>query len=101
MLNIRMLEYSPEPRTLRLCIAREVEYDGNAFRQKSANVWHEGVLQAGRALDESRYVSDLTRIQATQELVLDKENGIFSLGQISGECGFSCRHLAAQEDQLR
>ena len=28
-----------------------------------------------------------------QELVLNKENGIFSLGQISRERGLSCRHL--------
>jgi hypothetical protein len=40
-------------------------------------------------------ISDLTKIQATQEL-----NGIFSLGQLSRESGFPCRHLAAQEDQL-
>jgi hypothetical protein len=39
--------------------------------------------------------------KAIQELVLYKENGIFSLGQISRESGFPCRHLAAQENQLR
>jgi hypothetical protein len=38
---------------------------------------------------------------AIQELVLYKENCIFSLGQISRESGFPCRHLAAQENQLR
>jgi hypothetical protein len=101
MLNIRALEYSTEPRTLRLRIAREVEYDGYALRQESANVWLERILQSGRALDESRYISDLARIQAIQELVLYEENGIFSLGQISRETGFPCRHLTAQENQLR
>jgi hypothetical protein len=101
MLNIRALEYSTEPCTLRLCIRRKVEYNGNAFRQEGANVWRERILQAGRALDESRYISDLARKQVIQELVLYKENSIFTLGQISRESGFSCRHLAAQENQLR
>jgi hypothetical protein len=101
MVNIRALEYSTEPRTLRLCIGRKVEYDGNAHRQESANVRLERILQSGRALDESRYISDLARIQAIQELVLDQENGIFSLGQISRESRFPCRHLAAHENQLR
>jgi len=36
-----------------------------------------------------------------QELVLNKKNGIFSLGQISRERGLSCRHFAAKENQLR
>jgi hypothetical protein len=36
-----------------------------------------------------------------QQLVLYKQNGIFSLGQISRERGFSCRDFAAQENQLR
>jgi hypothetical protein len=101
MLSMRALEYSTEPRTLRLGIARKVEDDGNALRQERANVWLERILQSGRALDESRYISDLARIQAIQELVPSKENGIFSLGQVSRESGFPCRHLAAQEDQLR
>jgi hypothetical protein len=100
MLNIRALEYPTEPRTLRLCIARKVEYDRDPLRQESAHVWLERILQSGRALDESRYVSDLARIQTIQELVLYKENGILSLGQVPREPGFPCRHLAAQEQQL-
>jgi hypothetical protein len=47
------------------------------------------------SLDESRYISDLTRKEVIQELVLNKENGIFSLGQISRERGLSCGHFAA------
>jgi hypothetical protein len=101
MLSIGALEQLTEPGTLRFCIARKVEYDGDTLRQESTNVWPKRVLQSGRALDESRYISDLARIQAIQELVLYKENGIFSLGQISRESGFPCRHLAAQENQLR
>jgi hypothetical protein len=100
MRNIRALEYSTEPRALRLRIARKVEYYGNPLRQERANVWLERILQSGRALDESWYISDLARIQAIQELVLYEENGIFSPGQISRESGFPCRHLAAQENQL-
>ena len=59
MLNVHALEYSAEPGALRFCIGREVEYDRNAFRQESADVWLERVLQPRRALDESRYVIDL------------------------------------------
>jgi len=101
MRNVRALAYSMEPRTLRLCIRGKVEYDGNTFRQESANVWRQRVVQTGRALDESRYVSDLARKKLFQELVLYQKNGIFSLGQISRESGFSRRHLAAQKNQLR
>jgi hypothetical protein len=35
-----------------------------------------------------------------QELVLNKENGMLLAGQLFRESGLSCRHLAAQEDQL-
>jgi hypothetical protein len=59
------------------------------------------VLQSGRVLDESRYIDDLARKKAIQELILNKENGIFTLGQIFRQRGLSCRHFAAQENQLR
>jgi len=61
MLSIGALEQLTEPGTLRFCIARKVEYDGDALRQESTNVWPKRVLQSGRALDEPRYISDLTR----------------------------------------
>ncbi len=101
MLSVGALEQLTEPGPLRSCIARKVEYDGDALRQESTHVWPKGVPQSGRALDESRYISDFAGKQAIQELVLNKENSMFSLRQISRERGLSRRHLAAQEDQLR
>src|SRR5687767_12993595 len=101
MPSIGTLDELTEPGTLRLGIAREVEYDGDTLRQKSTNVWSQRVLQSGRVLDESRYISDLARKQVIQELVLNKEHGMFSLSQISRERGLSCRHLAAEENELR
>ena len=32
-------EEFPEPGTLRFCIGRKVEYDGDALRQERTNVW--------------------------------------------------------------
>src|SRR5687767_9601218 len=99
MLDLRVLEYSAEPRTLRVCIARKVEYDGNALRQDGANVRREGVPQPRRAIDESRYISDLAGEELIQELVLYEEDGIVPLGEISRERRFSYRHLVAKEHQ--
>jgi hypothetical protein len=59
MFNVGALDYLTEPCALRLCIRRKVEDDGNAFRQESANVWRERIVQTARAFDESRYISDL------------------------------------------
>jgi hypothetical protein len=101
MLCICALEELTKPGTLRFCIGRKVEYDGDALRQEGTNVWSKRIPQSGRVLDEPRYISDLARKEVIQELVLNKENGIFSLGQISRERGLSCRHFAAQENQLR
>jgi hypothetical protein len=101
MVSIGALEQLTEPGTLRSCIARKVEYDGDALRQESTHVWPKRVFQSGRALDESRYIGDLAGKKVIQELVLNKENGIFSLGQISRKRGLPCRHFAAQENQLR
>ena len=101
MLCIGALEELTEPGPLRYCIGRKVEYDGDALRQESTNVWPKCIPQSGRVLDESGYISDLSRKEVIQELVLNKENGIFSLGQLSRESGLSCCHFAAQENQLR
>ena len=38
VLDVRALEELPEPRTLRFRVAGKVEYDGNPFRQKGADV---------------------------------------------------------------
>ena len=70
MLNIRALEYSAEPRTLRLGIARKVEYDGDALRQECANVCLERFLQSGRALDVFRNISDLAGVRGAVRRVL-------------------------------
>jgi hypothetical protein len=101
MLRLGALEQLTEPGALRSGIAREVQYDGDALRQERTHVWPKRVLQSGGALDESRNVSDLAGKQVIQELVLNKENGMFSARQVSRERGLSRRHLAAQEDQLR
>src|SRR5688572_25248752 len=101
MLDMRALEYSAKPRTLRFRIAGKVEHDGNAFRQEGANVRREGVPQPRRAVHESGYISDLARKELVQELVLYEANGIVALGEISRERRFPGRHLAAQEYQLR
>jgi AraC-like DNA-binding protein len=101
MLCIGALEELTEPGPLGFCIGRKVEYDLDALRQESTNVWPKRITQSGRVLDESRYISDLARKEVIQELVLNKENGILSLGQISRKRGLSRRHFAAQENQLR
>src|SRR5687768_630658 len=101
MRGIGALEQLTEPGTLRFGIARKVEHDGDAARQEITNVWPERVPQPGRKLGESRYIDDLARKQAFQELVLYDQNGIFPPGQISRERGLSSCHLAAEENQLR
>ena len=53
MLCIGALEELTEPSTLRFCIGRKVEYDGDALRQESTNVWPKRIPQSGRVLDES------------------------------------------------
>src|SRR4030095_5917680 len=101
MLRVGTLEQLAEPCSLRSRIAGKVENDSDAVRQERTHVRPERVLQPGRVLDESRDVGDLARKQVIQEFVLNQENGILSLGQLSRERGLSGRHLAAQEDQLR
>src|ERR1700745_2641063 len=101
MVNIRTLDQLAKPRTLRFGIAREIEHDGDPLRQKSANVWPKRVLQPRRALHESRNVGDLARKQGVQEIVLHKTDTIFSTGQIPCESRLTCRHLAAEENQVR
>src|SRR5208283_432816 len=100
VLNISPLDQLAKPPTLRLCIGREIQHDGDTPRQESADVWCERAPQSRTALYESRYISDLARKQGTQKLVLLEEDSIFSSGQIPCESGFACRHLAAQENQL-
>jgi len=46
-------------------------------------------------------VGNLARKQGIQEIVLHKKDSIFSNGQISCESGLACRHLPAEENQLR
>src|SRR5262249_19119579 len=79
----------------------KVEDHGDAVRQESAHVWPEGLPQSGRAPDEVRYVDDLAGKEMVQELVLNDENGAFSVGQLFRQGGLSGRHLAAQKHQLR
>jgi hypothetical protein len=74
MVSIGALEQLTEPGTLRSCIARKVEYDGDALRQESTHVWPKRVFQSGRALDESRHIGDLAGKKVIQELVLKKIN---------------------------
>ncbi len=52
-------------------------------------MWRKRIPQSGRVLGESGHISDLARKQGIQELVLYKENGIFTLGRTSRESGFS------------
>src|SRR6476646_10206775 len=100
MFHIRGLDDSAEPCALRSRICRKVEYDGNAFRQESANVRRERIVQQGRPLHVSRYIGNLARTKAIQHLVLHKENSIVSRGQLSRESRLSCRHLATEEYQF-
>jgi len=79
----------------------EIEHDGDPIRQENANVWRERVLQSRITVHKGRNVGDLARKQGIQEIVLHEKDGIFSNGQISCESGFACRHLPAEENQLR
>jgi len=74
MLNT--LDQLAKPRTLRPGIAEEIEHDGDAFRQKSTNVWRGRVLQPRRALHESLNVSDLAGKKGVQEIVLHREDSM-------------------------
>ncbi len=64
-------------------------------------MWRQRVPEPGRELKEFRYVSNLTRKQLFQKLILYQESGVLLVGQFLGEGGLSGRHLAAEEDQLR
>jgi hypothetical protein len=86
---------------LAIGIAGKIEHDRNTLRQASANVFPERLLQSRRALDESRKAGDLARKHGIQEIVLHKKDSIFSNGQISCERGLACRHVPAEEHQLR
>src|SRR5271165_4144973 len=101
MLNIPTLDQLAKPCTRHLGIAGKIEHNRNTLRQESTNVWRERVLQSRRALDESRNVGGLARKQGIQEIVLHKNDSILSNGQISCESGLACRHLPAEEHQLR
>jgi hypothetical protein len=101
MLNIRTLDQFAKACTLHPGITRKIERDRDAPRQESANVYRERVLQSRSTLDESRNVGDLTRKQRVQEIVLHKKDSIFSNRQTSSESGLACRHLPAEEYQLR
>src|SRR6478672_431999 len=101
MSNIRALDQLAKPLTLRLGSGCEIKHDGDPFRQESANVGRERVLQSRVALDECLNVGDLARKQGLQEIILHKKDSIFSIGQISCESGLTCRHLPAEENQLR
>lgn len=63
-------------------------------------MWRERIPQPARSVDESRYVGDLSVKQTVQELILHEQDGVVALGDFSGERRFSCRHLAAEEDQF-
>jgi len=101
VLDMRALEELTEPRTLRLCVAGKVEYDGNAFRQNSADVRGEDMPQPGGALEEPGHVGDLPGKEMLQELVLHEKDGVPVLGQFSRERTFSGRHLAAEKYECR
>ena len=101
MRNIRDIDQLAKPHTLRLGSGCEIEHDADPFRQERANVRPERVLQSRVALDECMNVGDLAREKGVQKIVLHKKHSAFSVGQISCEGGFTCRHLPTNEDQLR
>jgi len=101
VLDVRALEELPEPRTLRLCVAGKVEYDGKTLRQNGADVRGGGVLQPRGAIDEPGHVGDLAGKEMIQELVLHEKYGVAVLGQFSREGTFAGRHLAAQKNERR
>ena len=100
VLSLRTLDQLAKPRPLRPGIPGKIEHDGDPFRQKSANVWGERVLQPGRELHVSRNVGDLTGEQGFQAIVLHKKDSLFPISQISCESGLAGRHLPAEENQL-
>src|SRR6516165_11137067 len=101
VLNMCALDQLAKPYPLCLRGGCEIEHDGDPLRQENANVWRERVLQSRITVHEGRNVGDLARKQGIQEIVLHEKDSIFSNGQISCQSGLACRHLPAQEDQLR
>src|SRR5215471_6452099 len=101
MRNIRTLDQLAKPCTLRPGSGCEIEHDRDPFRQESANVGRERVLQSRITVHEGRNVSDLAGKQSIQEIVLHEKDSIFSSSQISCQRGLTGRHLPAEEDQLR
>src|SRR5215471_10058229 len=89
------LEQLAEPCSLRSGIPRKVEDDRDTLRQEASYVRRQRVLQARRVFDEPRDVGDLAWKQVIEEFVLNQENGVLSLRQLSRERGLSGRHLAA------
>ena len=68
MFSIGALEQLTEPGTLRLCIARKVEYDGDTLRQESTNVWPQRAPQSGRAFDEWTFLPPSCRTRKSTSL---------------------------------
>src|SRR6185436_11639186 len=101
MHDLRTLDQTAKPSTLRFSSSSEIEHHRNPLRQEGANVGRERVLQSGIALHKFRNAGDLAGIQRSQPIVLHEKKGAFPLGQLSGESGFSCRHFPADENQLR
>src|SRR6187551_2974787 len=83
--DIRALEHLPEPGPLRPGVAGEVENDRHPLRQHGANVRRYGMSQARRAVQDTGHIGDLTRKEALEEFVLDEEDGMAAVGEISRE----------------
>jgi len=66
MLSIRTLNQFAKPCPLCLRGGSEIEDDGDALRQETANVWRERVLQSLITVHEGRDVGDLVRKQGIQ-----------------------------------
>src|SRR5215831_13316261 len=101
VLNMCALDQLAKPCPLCFRGGCEIEHDGDPIRQENANVWRERVLQSRITVHEGRNVGDLARKQGIQEIARYEKDSIFSNGQFSCESGLACRHLPAQEDQLR
>jgi hypothetical protein len=94
MHDLRTLDQTAKPSTLRFSSSSEIEHHRDPLRQEGANVGRERVLQSGIALHKFRNAGDLAGIQRSQPIVLHEKKGAFPLGQLSGESGFSCRQVA-------
>src|SRR4029450_8397056 len=100
VIGVRAFEQFTEPIALSPRVPWEVQHDGYAAREQTADVICESSAQAGRELREGRDIDDVARKQAAQPLILNEKDRTFSLRKVPRQGGLSRGHLAAEEVEV-